>query len=646
MRSALPMVFACFASAACQCSPGGETLKLVGPQVMLRTGSARFQVSVLGADGQPGAGDVFLGSDHGSLRGGVQVPLSAEGAAGVELTCAPTEDPDCAGPLVTLVATWRGQRAQREVQLVDVIERGGGAAGPFDAGQSDAGQSDAGGFDAGVADAGPGDGGPCAVSANSSLGCEFLAAAVPPEAATRGSCYAVVLANGGAQPAEVTVERDGRLLTPYDFIRLIDGSGMPGFARITTVAGRAQVPPNRVAVLFLAGEPAGSAGQQAIACPVPPAEQLGFQVRGTGTFPAYRITSSRPVAAYDIYPFGGAASAVASASLLLPTSAWSTVSVAVTPGPSVGYDPYLQVFATEDATEVNVEAPVAIAPGPGVVGSSARQVVPRVLRRGEVLQLSQPAELGGSTIRSNKPVAVWGGHACMNVPTTAFACDSAHQQLPPVSHLGSEYVAVRPPSRSSAEEPALWRFVGTRTGTVLTFTPPQPAAPTTLEPGQTAEFWAPGPFVVRSQDGLHPFLATQLMHGGGDFAANVGDPDFVLLVPPGQFLSSYLFFTDPTYANTFLVFVRRRTSQGLFAPVTLDCGGALAWLPTGDPAFEYAIRTWHDTDTAGCTNGMRRASSAEPFGLTVWGTDFFVSYAYPAGMGVNRINTVDPDPIR
>ena len=34
-----------------------------------------------------------------------------------------------------------------------------------------------------------------------------------------------------------------------------------------------------------------------------------------------------------------------------------------------------------------------------------------------------------------------------------------------------------------------------------------------------------------------------------------------------------------------------------------------------------------------------------PFGLTVWGTDSYVSYAYPAGMGVNQLNAVDPDPI-
>ncbi|MBM4784199.1 MAG: hypothetical protein GQE15_41545 [Archangiaceae bacterium] len=646
MRSALVMVFACFATAACQCS-GGETLKLAGPSALLRSGSARFQVSALGVDGQPGAGEVRVTSEHGSLRSGVQVVLS-DGVGSVDLTCAPSEDPECAGPLLTLVATWRGQQVEREVRLVDMFENvGGGVAGAgggaADAGGSDGGQPDAGGFDGGAADAGP-----CSVSANSSLGCEFLATAVPPEAATRGSCYAVVLANGGAQTVEVMVERDGVPLTPYTYVRLLDrsSSGTPMYSNVATLGARVLLPANRVAVFFLGEEPS-SPGTARIACPTPAAELRSFQVAGTTTFPAFRITTSQPVAAYDIYPYGGAASAVASASLLLPTSAWSTVSVGVTPGPSLStYDPYLQVFAAEDATEVNIEAPVAITPGIGVVGSNARQVIPRMLRRGEVLQLNQRAELGGSTIRSNKPVAVWGGHTCMHVPNATPACDSTHQQLPPVAHLGTEYVALRPPSRLTTEEDALWRLVGTRMGTVLTFTPPQPNAPTSLEPGQTVEFWAPGPFVVRSQDALHPFLATQLMRGGSAFPGNVGDPEFVLLVPPGQFLSSYLFFTDHTYANTFLVFVRRRTAAGSFAPVTLDCGGSMTWLPTGDPDFEYAIRTWHKNDSSGCTNGMRRASSTEPFGLTVWGTDFYVSYAYPAGMGVNRINSVDPDPIR
>lgn len=636
------MVFACLASCQCGREP---TLRLIAPEVMLRDGVGRLQVSVLDADGRAQAGAVTVSSDIGSLRSGAEVALSRDGAGDLELTCRPAEDVECAGEFVVVTATWREQQVERRVRLVDVLPTtgaggaaaGGGAGGPVGGGGAGGG---------GVAS--PRDGGVCSPgSALSSLGCEFLVAAVPPENSTRGSCYAVVLANGNSTAVDVQVEYDGRALAPYAFAqRLSAGSNGPAYTPVSLVRNAAQLPGNQVVVLFLAEDPLARGGDR-IACPVPAAITQDYQTLNTGVAPAFRITTSAPVAAYDIYPYGGARSFVASASLLLPVTAWSTTSVAVTPAVAIGpYFSFLQLYAVEDGTELRIEAPVAIQGGVGVLPSPPRQVVPRTLKRFERLQLHQTEQLGGSTIRSNKPVAVWGGHTCMQVPYGIGACDSAHQQLPPVAHLGNEYVAVRPPSRTPMPEEAVWRFVGTARGTRLTYTPPMSFAPMTLEPGEVAEFSAPGPFVVRSQDALHPFLATQLMTGGSRAPTNDGDPDFVLLVPPGQFLNSYLFFTDHTYKNTHLVFVRRRAANGTFADVTLDCGDPLRWEPVGDPDFEYAIRSWRTGDMSRCTNGIRRATSTQPFGLTVWGTDWYVSYAYPAGMGVNRLNTVDPDPIR
>lgn len=646
MRSALVMVFACFAS--CQCSREA-TLRLSAPEFLLREGTARLQVTVLDAEGGVQAGAVTVRSDVGSLRSGAQVELNADGAGDIELTCRPAEDAECAGEFVTVTATWREQQVERRVRLVDVVPTtgsGGGVAGGSTAGGAAGGRLVGGGGTGGGFTSG--DGGVCSPgSALSSLGCEFLVAAVPPENMTKGSCYAVVLANGSSSAVDVQVEYDGRALVPYAFVQLLtEGPNGPVYSPVSLIRNAAQLQGNQVAVLFLAEDPTERGGQR-IACPIPAAVTQNYQTLDTGTAPAFRITTSAPVAAYDIYPYGGARSFVASASLLLPVTAWSTTSVALTPAAPIGpYQSYLQLFAVEDGTELRIEAPVAIQGGVAVPPSRARQVVPRTLKRFERLQLHQSEQLGGSTIRSNKPVAVWGGHTCMQVPLGIPACDSAHQQLPPVAHLGHEYVAVRPPSRTAMPEEAVWRFVGTARGTRLTYTPPMPFAPTTLEPGEVAEFSAPGPFVVRSQDALHPFLATQLMTGGARVPTNDGDPDFVLLVPPGQFLNSYLFFTDHTYRNTHLVFVRRRAANGTFADVTLDCGDPLTWEPVGDPNFEYAIRSWRRGDMSRCTNGIRRATSTQPFGLTVWGTDWYVSYAYPAGMGVNQLNSIDPDPIR
>lgn len=647
------LVVAWAVAQACQCGPP-LTLRLSGPDLVQRGATARFSVSVVDAEGRPGAGAAGLMSDVGSLRDGTEVVLDETGTTSVTFTCAPDDDPGCTGAEALLEAWWKGQRVEKRVRLVDelpTIGFGGGSAGGGSAqagGFTSAGGSAAGGATAGGTATTIADGGACddADGGLSSLGCEFLVAPVPPENTTRGSCWAVVLANGGSQTVEVRVERGGSRMPTTTWAQLLTANnlGQPVYTPLRTSGSAALLPPDQVAVLFLADERAS--GSLYVGCPVPAAITHPFQVSGTAVMQAFRISTSGPVAAFDIYPYGGARSAVASASLLLPTTSWGTTSVGVTPAPQLGtLHPYLQIYAIEDTTDLRIEAPVDIVGAGRVPGSVARQVVPRTLHRGEVLQLQQPEELGGAIVRSSRPVAVWGGHACMMVPTGTWACDSAHQQVPPVAHLGTEYVAVRPPSRSAGDEDALWRFVGTTAGTALTYLPAVPGAPPMLAAGQVVEFRAPGPFVVRSQDPQHPFLATQLMRGATGVPGTLGDPDFVLLVPPGQYLSSYLFFTDHTYANTHLVFVRRAVGSS-FADVTLDCGGPLTWRPLVDPRFQYATRSWTRAGSNGCANGIHRASSAEPFGLTVWGTDSFVSYAYPAGMGVNRLNAVDPDPIQ
>ncbi len=114
----------------------------------------------------------------------------------------------------------------------------------------------------------------------------------------------------------------------------------------------------------------------------------------------------------------------------------------------------------------------------------------------------------GSLIRPNEPIAVFGASDCMSVPKDKPFCDSAHQQLPPVRAMGSEYVVVRYRDRvAGVTETVPWRLVGAAGGTTLTWTPaPPPGAPRSLGSGEIVEFWTPDPFIVKSQDGNHPFI--------------------------------------------------------------------------------------------------------------------------------------------
>ncbi|APR88636.1 hypothetical protein A7982_13985 [Minicystis rosea] len=486
----------------------------------------------------------------------------------------------------------------------------------------------------------------------STIGCDYYAVNpdnIPPYYT---SCFAAFVANTWGAPVTIQVERDGQTLDATSFSYLSQGTGqsityqpLPG----------GQLPPGQVAIVFLEHN-----GGSVVPCPpsVKAAQILDPAVHGTGIGAAFHITTSAPVVAYDIFPYGGAEGGVTSATLLLPTTAWDTNYIAVdafrkSQAVAQG-QPSIDIVAAEDGTEVTISPTAAIAAGPGVAPTEQGQPQTYHLDKGQFLQLTQDAELTGSPIQANKPVGVWGGASCLSVDIDVSACDTAHQQIPPVKALGSEYVAVRYRNRfDGQEESPPWRMVGAVKGTTLTWEPSQPPnAPSTLDVGQIAEFRAPGPFTVKSQDVDHPFYMSAYMTGCEELNPAHddcrGDPEFVNVIPSLQYLSSYVFFTDPTYPETNLVLVRRNDGDG-FKDVTLDCAGKLTgWQPIGSGGkYEYTrIDLVRDFQPQGsCDNGRHEIHSDAPFGLVVWGWNEGGSYAYPAGTGVQPINTVEVLPI-
>ncbi|MEM6788456.1 MAG: IgGFc-binding protein [Myxococcota bacterium] len=501
---------------------------------------------------------------------------------------------------------------------------------------------------------------PCAAAdaAQSSTGCDYWAVKPDLIPEGNGACFAAYIANTWDAPVRLSVSYQGAELTDTSFIRIPQGQGQSiTYGPYDPAVG---LPVGEVAILFLAHQSPQPAAVPS--CPVPAAINAPYGVLGTGIGDAFNIVTDRPVVGYTILPYGGGPSAATSASLLLPTSAWDTNYIAVNAYEKsqvvIPAQPSLNVLAREDATQVTILPGVAIVGGAGVAGSPANVAATYTLNAGQYLQLSQNQELTGSPIQSDKPVGVWGAASCLNVPANATACDSAHQQIPPVRALGSRYAGVRYRNRSAApsEEEPPWRLVGAVDGTQLTWSPaPPPGAPATLNLGQVAEFDAAGPFVVASQDGDHPFYLGQYMTGGQGFSSE-GDPEWVNVVPIDQYLDGYVFFTDPTYPETSLVVVRRRApATGNFADVTLDCAGVLTgWQPVGDVEFTRVDMVTGNFDSVnGCSNGRHEITSDAPFGVTVWGwgsfaslfPSTFVSYAYPAGASVQSINDVVVPPI-
>jgi len=422
-----------------------------------------------------------------------------------------------------------------------------------------------------------------------------------------------------------------------------------------TALSNGQVPIGQVGILFLSGSP----------CPKPTATTTDVSAAGTQVTNTFHITSSAPIVAYDIFPYGGGSSAVASATLLLPTSAWDTNYVATSGWSETGYgNPWIAFVASQDNTQISIVPTAAITAGTGVAAAQQNKLQTYNLNAGQLIRFQQPTDLTGSIVQSNNPIGGWGGHGCTDLEQPA--CDGMHQQIPPVKALSHTYVATRYRNRlSTLDESPPWRFVGAVDGTTLTYDPPQTGAPTTLNQGQLVEWDAKGPYVVTSQDDKHPFFFGAHMTGcftlPGNYSSPVGcagDPEFVDVIPPDQWLSSYVFFTDPTYPETNLVFMRKKGNDNQFHDVTLDCAGTLTGWQAVDAAGNYQftradVQTGNFQKVGNCDNGIHSASSDVAFGLTIWGwgtnaSSTFseaCSYAYPAGASVQPINTVVIPPV-
>jgi IgGFc binding protein len=495
----------------------------------------------------------------------------------------------------------------------------------------------------------------------SSVGCDYYAVMMDIVAPYGlGACFVAFVTNTFSTNAHITATLKERPIDLARYAKLPVGQGRSlGYADYDPARGLA---PGEVAILFLSN-------WGGVECPVPAPRSTGAFVRGSGIGQAFHIQSDVPVVAFQMLPYGGGNAALTGASLLLPTSAWGTNYVAVNAyralGPETG--PSLDVVAYEDQTTVQITPTVAIKGTQGLLpGGPAGVPISYTLNRGEVLQLTQQEELTGSPIISDKKIGLFGGHQCMNVPADVGYCDHAEQQIAPVQALGNEYVALPHRARQTKKaEKYLWRLVGVVDGTVLTYDPPIVTGPAQTKAAEYVEFETDGPFVVKSQDPAHPFMLFGYMSGGDAFE-QYGDPDFVRVVPPPQWLDKYLFFTDPTYPETNLVVVRKRTPGGTFEDVNLDCYGRLeGWTALG-PDYEMTrtdlVR--HDFEPQGkCDNGVHEMTSKAPFGVTVWAwgtpetskgvcdetTDPLsftcnVSYAYPAGERVLDVNDIIAGP--
>jgi len=157
------------------------------------------------------------------------------------------------------------------------------------------------------------------------------------------------------------------------------------------------------------------------------------------------------------------------------------------------------VVATQNNTNVSITPAAAGATKPAGVAFTV------MLNSGETYQLANPAraDMTGTLVSADKPVAVFGGHRCAEVPSNVGYCDYVVEQIPDVTLWGKTHHTVPFSGRSRYTV----RVMASMDGTTFTTAPAGMIG--TLNAGQFADVTLSG---VGEFVSSNPVLVAQFIH--------------------------------------------------------------------------------------------------------------------------------------
>lgn len=279
------------------------------------------------------------------------------------------------------------------------------------------------------------------------------------------------------------------------------------------------------------------------------------------------------------------------------------------------------IVATENTTTVTITPSVTT--GPRTVG------VPYsvVLNQGQAYQLANPGQntldLSGTLITSDKPISVFGGNRCTNIPPVGYqACDHVIEQLPPISAWGKSFVTVPLATRFNGDT---FRVIAAEDNTNVAI---NGTAVPVLNKGQLHEQLINAASVIAADK---PVLVAQYSNSSS-YDGVTSDP-FMMLIPPfEQFLGAYTITTPATgFAQNFANIVAPSADVGniMLDGVAIPAGSFTAIGASGFSGAQVPI-------SLGSHNFLGNLA----FGCFVYGFDSYDSYGYPGGQSLAPIATV------
>jgi hypothetical protein len=278
------------------------------------------------------------------------------------------------------------------------------------------------------------------------------------------------------------------------------------------------------------------------------------------------------------------------------------------------------VVATQDDTTLTINPTVT------TNGHTAGTPYTVSLDQGQTYQLrnedAHPADLSGSIVTSDKPIAVFGGHQCANIPMGFSACDHIVEEMTPTNTWGKSFVTEPLATRTGGDT---FRYLADTDNTTVQV---NGATVATLNRGQLFEQILTAPSVITSDK---PILVTQYSNSS-DFDGVTSDPFEVLMPPFEQFLNSYTVTTPATgFTENFINVVAPTAS---LATINLD------GVPVPSGSFTAIPGSTFSGAQLAVALGSHTLDGAQPFGVTMYGFAGYDSYGYPGGLSLAPVATV------
>jgi hypothetical protein len=233
-----------------------------------------------------------------------------------------------------------------------------------------------------------------------------------------------------------------------------------------------------------------------------------------------------------------------------------------------------------------------------------------------------PADLTGTEITSDSPVAVFAGHRCANVTGSLFFCNNVVEQILPVAFWNTEFVGAPLATRTGTE---LYRVIASENSTGISING-IPILPLLNKGDVRSVTVASGSGAVFTS--TKKFLATHMSRSSDADDVDNSDPFQLNCQPTASWLSGYRFCT-PLAAEFPARYANILARSGEIAGVTISPAPAALGAVTaiGATGFSYRQVTLNPS-TVYTTSGRTH-------GIEIYGWDIYDAFGHSGGMVFN-----------